>query len=223
MCFLIYPQCDEDLDCWLLPMFKFQPNRTGQQNDLIYHYESFKPCHRCELTGGRCLRKAYNCPFKDCRCVRMQPCSEELSQDDYCSQLAKLHGVTLLPLALDGHSYEGHWESEHVQFSSCSPSKPAPTNSKIARQHHLANLRGMERMSPSARAHCQKIEDNLHELYSTRRLLQKHTSEMDSAETLTIPKYCAKIDKCKRYLSITETKPLSPRSKCSCHSSRYSP
>ena len=223
MCFLIYLWCDEDLDCRLLPTFKFEPNRAGQQNDLVYHYECFKPCHRHEQTGGRCLRKAYNCPFDDCKCIQMQPCSEELSQDDYCNQLAKLRGVTRLPLALDGHSYEGHWESEHVQFSSCSPSKPAPTNGKLARQHHQAHLRGMERMSSAAQAHCQKIEDNLWELYSTRCLLQKHTSETDSVETSTILKYRTRIDKCKWYLSITETEPLSPCSKCSHHSSGYSP
>ncbi len=223
MCFLIYPQCDEDLDCRLLPTFKFKPNRAGQQNDLVYHYKRFKPCHRREQTGGRCLQKAYNCPFDDCKCIQMQPCSEKLSQDDYCNQLVKLRGVTLLPLALDGHSYEGHWESECVQFSSYSPSKPAPTNSELVRQCHQAHLRGMERMSPAAQAHCQKIEDNLRELYSTWRLLQKHTSEADSVETSTILKYRTRIDKCKWYLSITETEPLSLRSKRSRHSSRYSP
>ncbi len=173
MCFLIYPWCDEDLDCWLLPTFKFEPNRAGQQNDLVYHYERFKPCHCHEQTKRRCLRKVYNCPFDDCKCIQMQPYSEELSQDDYCNLLAKLCGVTPLPLALDGRSYEGHWESECVQFSSYSLSKPAPTNGKLAKQHHQAHLRGMERMSPAARAHCQKIEDNLWELYSTRHL-QKH-------------------------------------------------
>ncbi len=222
MCFPIYPWCDEDLDCQLLPTFKFEPNRVGQQNDLIYHYEHFKPCHRREQTGERCLRKAYNCLFYNCKCIQMQPCSEELSQDNYCNQLAKLRGVTPLPLALDGHSYEGHWESKRVQFSLYSPSKPAPTNSKLARQHHQAHLRGMERMLPAARAHYQKIEDNLRELYSTWRLLQKHTSETDSVETSTILKYCARIDKCKQYLSITETELLSPHSKRSCHSSGYS-
>ncbi len=223
MCFLIYPWCDEDLNCRLLPTFKFEPNHAGQQNDLIYHYECFKLCHRHEQTGGRCLKKAYNCPFNDCQCIQMQPCSEKLSQDDYCNQLAKLRGVTPLHLALDGCSYEGQWESERVQFSSYSPSKPAPTNGELARQHHQAHLRGMERMSSPARAHCQKIEDNLRELYSTRHLLQKHMSETDSVETSTILKYRARIDKCKRYLSITETEPLSPHSKCSRHSSGYSP
>ncbi len=223
MCFLIYPRCDEDLDCRLLPTFKFEPNRAGQQNDLVYHYEMFKPCHRREQTGGKCLRKAYNCPFDDCHCVCMEPCSEKLSQKDYCNQLAKLCGVTPLPLSLDGHGYEGHWNSECIQFSSCSPSKPALTNGQIARERHLANLRGMERMSPSARAHCQKIEDNLRELYSTRRLLQKHTSETDSVETSAIREYRTRIAKCKRYLSIVETEPLSPRSKRSRHFSSHSP
>ncbi len=95
---MIYPRCDEDLDCRLLPTFKFEPNRAGQQNDLVYHYEHFKPCHRREQTGGRCLQKAYNCPFDDCKCIQIQPCSEKLSQDDYCNQLAKLRGVTPYPL-----------------------------------------------------------------------------------------------------------------------------
>ena len=126
MCFLIYPLCHDDLDCHLLPAeFKYAPNHAGQPNELIYHYESFRLCHRHEQTGGKCLKKVYNCPFSDCKCVRMEPCSERLSQKDYCEQLAKLRGVTPLPLSVDGQTPEGPWGAACMQFSAASPSKPA--------------------------------------------------------------------------------------------------
>ncbi len=151
MCFLIYLLCNDDLDCCLLPAeFKYAPNHVGQHNELVYHYKNFHPCHRHEQTGGKCLKKVYNCPFMDCKCVRMEPCLEKLSQKDYCEQLAKLHGVTPLPLSVDGQTPEGHWEAERVQFSAASPRKPARTNGQLAAEQQQAHLRGMERMSPSA-------------------------------------------------------------------------
>ncbi len=97
----------------------------------------------------------------------MEPCSERLSQKDYCEQLAKLRGITPLPLSVDGQTSEGPWGTECVQFSAASPSKPVRTNGQLAAERQQALLRGMERMSPSARAHCQKIQANLQELYAT--------------------------------------------------------
>ncbi len=81
------------------------------------------------------------------------------------------------------------------------------------RRQNQALLRGMEHMSPSTRAHCQKIQANLRELYSTRRLLQKHMSEADTTKTSQVLQYHAKIERCKHFLSITESESLSPRSK----------
>ncbi len=214
MCFLIYPFCNDNLDCRLLPAkLKYTPYHADQLNELVYHYESFRPCHRREQSGGRCLKKAYNCLFVDCRCVRMEPCSEQLSQQEYCDQLAQLRGITPLPLSVDGKTPVGHWEAERVQFSAASPSKPVLTNGQIAAERQQALLRGMERMLPSARVQCEKIQNNLRELYSTQRLLQKHTSETDITETSQVRHYHAKIERCKHFLSITESEALSPRLK----------
>ncbi len=223
MCFLIYPFCNDSLDCSLLPAeLKYTPYRADQLNELVYHYKSFRPCHRREQSGGRCLKKAYNCPFADCQCVCMEPCSEQLSQQEYCDQLAQLRGVTPLPLSVDGKTPVGHWEAERVQFSAASPSKPMLTNGQIAAERQQALLRGMERMSPSARVQCEKIQNNLWELYSTRCLLQKHTSETDITETSQVHHYRAKIERCKRFLSITESEALSPHSKRTRQSSGHS-
>ncbi len=223
MCFLIYPLCNNDLDCRLLPAeFKYAPNCVGQHNELVYHYEKFHPCHHREQSGGKGLKKVYNCPFSDCKCIRMEPCSERLSQKDYCEQLAKLRGVTPLLLSVDGQTPEGHWGAECVQFSAAYPSKPVCTNGQLAAEWQQTLLCGMEWMSPSAWAHCQKIQDNLQELYSTRHLLQKHTSEADTTETSRVLQYHAKIERCECFLSITESEPLSPRSKRTRWSSGHS-
>ncbi len=111
--------------------------------------------------GEGVSRRHTTAPLMTASAFRCSPAPRNSLKTTTAISWQKLHGVTPLPLALDGRSYEGHWESEHVQFSSYSPSKPAPTNGELTRQHYQAHLRGMERMSSAARAHCQNIEDNL--------------------------------------------------------------